>query len=183
MRYPYKDKRFYPLLWPAQAVHREPGRAVLPMGRGRRSIVLRVDLPENTGGCKIVWNDGYELHISIQITPAERSPGTARATVDLGQIHQAAVTTDSGAALVVSGRGVLAAKRWLNKAMGEIAKKRSRRQNGSRRWRKLQRARAKVSARVERQVRDLRHKGTRKVVDFCKRSRSPKGSRIYGPVP
>jgi putative transposase len=32
IRYPYKDKRFYPLLWPAQAVSRERERIVLPMG-------------------------------------------------------------------------------------------------------------------------------------------------------
>lgn len=168
MRYPYKEKRFYPLLWPAQAVCVELGRVVLPMGRGRPSIVLQVNLPANTGACKIVWNDGYELHISIPVEPADAAPGTAKAAADLGQIHQAAVTTDTGAALVVSGRGIRSHKRRLNVALGQIARKRSRCQKGSRRWRKLQRARAKTSARVERQVRDLRHKGTRKVVGFCK---------------
>lgn len=168
MRYPYKEKRFYPLLWPAQAVHIEPGRVVLPMGRGRPSIVLKLDVPANAGACKIVWNDGYELHVSVPTEPAAEPPGTARATVDLGEIHQAAVTVDTGEALVVSGRGIRSAKRRLNKALGEIAKKRSRCKKGSRRWRKLQRARAKVSARAERQARDLRHKGTQKVVQFCK---------------
>jgi putative transposase len=32
IRYPWKDKRFYPLMWPAQAVSSERGRIVLPMG-------------------------------------------------------------------------------------------------------------------------------------------------------
>ena len=169
MRYPYKEKQFYPLLWPAQAVCVEPNRVILPMGRGRPSIVLKVSLPENAGACKIVWRDGYELHVSMPVEPADAPPGTARATADLGQIHQAAVTTDGGDALVVSGRGIRSAKRWANKALGEIAKKQARCQKGSRRWRKLQRARAKISARVKRQVRDLRHKGTRKVVEFCER--------------
>ena len=67
---------------------------------------------------------------------------------------------------MVSGRGIRSQKRRLNMALGEIARKRSRCKKGSRRWRKLQRARARVSARVVRQVRDLRHKGTRKVVEF-----------------
>jgi putative transposase len=167
MRYPYKEKRFYPLLWPAQAVCVETNRVVLPMGRGRRSIVLKVNVPENAGACKIVWNNGYELHVSVPVESADKAPGRVRATVDLGQIHQAAVTTSSGDALVVSGRGIRSLKRWLNKALGEIARKRARCTKGSRRWRKLQQARAKVSARIERQVRDLRHKGTRKVVEFC----------------
>jgi putative transposase len=168
MRYPYKEKRFYPLLWPAQAVCIEPGRVVLPMGRSRPSIVLKVSIPENSGSCKIVWNDGFELHVCIPIEPTDTAPGSVRATVDLGQIHQAAVTTDTGEALVVSGRGIRAIKRHLNQALGKIARKRSRCQKGSRRWQKLQRARAKISARVKRQVRDLRHKGTRKVIEFCK---------------
>ena len=32
IRYPHKDKRFFPLYWPAQAVSVERGRIVLPMG-------------------------------------------------------------------------------------------------------------------------------------------------------
>ncbi len=159
--------RIYRLLWPAQAVCVEPGRIVLPMGRGRPSVVLKVDAPANAGSCKITWNDGYELHVSIPVEPACEAPGTARAAADLGQIHQVAVTTDTGAALVVSGRGIRSQKRRLNQVLGEIARKRARCKKGSRRWRKLQCARAKVSARVERQVRDLRHKGTRKAIEFC----------------
>ena len=33
MRYPYKEKQFYPISWPMQAVSKENGRVVLPMGR------------------------------------------------------------------------------------------------------------------------------------------------------
>ncbi len=80
IRYPYKDKRYYPLLWPAQAVSVERGRIVLPMGRGRRSLVFRLKLPKRIGGCKLVWNDGYELHVSVPATQAEDAPGTVQAT-------------------------------------------------------------------------------------------------------
>jgi putative transposase len=68
---------------------------------------------------------------------------------------------------VVSGRGMRSLKRCHNKALGQLDKKRKRCQKGSRRWRKLQSARRNVSARKRRQVRDLRHKGTRKVITFC----------------
>lgn len=65
MRYPYKDKLFYPLLWPAQAMAIDGNKIVLPMGRGRKSIVL--DRPEwltEKAACRIVWNRmGYELHV------------------------------------------------------------------------------------------------------------------------
>ncbi|HLW03215.1 MAG TPA: transposase [Ktedonobacterales bacterium] len=167
IRYPYKDKRYYPLCWPAQAVSRERGRVVLPMGRCRASLVFHVDLPTDSGACKLVWNDGYELHVAVPVVRADAAPGQAQATVDLGEIHQAAVTTNTGAALVISGRGIRSLKRRHNMALGQIAKKRKRCQKGSRRWRKLQAARGKVTARKRRQIRDLRHKGTRAVITFC----------------
>lgn len=167
MRYPYKEKTFYPLFWPAQAVSVERGRIVLPMGRGRRSLVFKLDLPEQIGGCQLVWKDGYELHISVPATPAPESPGAVQAAVDLGEIHQAAVTTNTGAALVVSGRGIRSLKRRHHMALGQLARKRKRCHQGSQRWRKLQRARRQMSARKRRQIRALRHQGTRKVIAFC----------------
>src|ERR1051326_5919841 len=167
IRYPYKDKRFFPLYWPAQAVSVERGRIVLPMGRGRPSLVFKLELPERIGGGKLVWKDGYELHVSVPVSPSATAPGQAQATVDLGEIHQAAVTTNTGAALVVSGRGIRSFKRRHHMALGQLAKKRKRCTPGSRRSRKLQHARRRVSARKRRQIRDLRHKGTRRVITFC----------------
>ena len=167
IRYPYKDKRFFPLYWPAQAVSVERGRIVLPMGRGRASLVFKLDLPEHIGGCKLVWKDGYELHICVPAGPALEAPGAVQATVDLGEIHQAAVTTNTGAALVVSGRGIRSLKRRHHMALGQLDRKRKRCKPGSRRSRRLWAARHRVSARKRRQIRDLRHKGTRQVITFC----------------
>jgi len=139
----------------------------MPMGRGRASLVLHVEVPHNTGACQLVWNAGYELHLSLPVTSPDAEPGPARATVDLGEVHQAAVTTDTGAALVISGRGIRSLKRLRNKMQGQIARKRSHCKKGPRRWRRLWWARYRRSARVDRQIRDLRHKGTRRVVEFC----------------
>ena len=43
-RYPYREKIFYPLLWPQQAIKYENGHLTLPMGRGREPIKFAVDL-------------------------------------------------------------------------------------------------------------------------------------------
>jgi putative transposase len=168
MKYPWRTKCFYPVLWPAQAVSVEHGRVVLPMGRGRPSIVLNLDLPANSGACTLVWNRGFELHVCIEVPQAEQAPGANRATVDLGEIHLAAATTTTGAALVVSGRGIRSLKRQRNMLYRQLAKKQARCQKHSHRWRKLQRAKNKIARRIERRVRDLRHKGTRQVIEFCK---------------
>lgn len=168
MKYPWKTKRFYPVHWPAQAVSVERGRVVLPMGRGRASIVLPLDLPEHSGACTLVWNRGFELHVCIEVSQAEHAPGTNQATVDLGEIHLAAVTTNTGAALVVSGRGIRSLKRQRHMRHRQLAKKQARCRKYSKRWKKLQRARNKMAGRIERRVRDLRHKATRQVINYCK---------------
>jgi len=158
MKYPWRIKTFYPVKWPAQAVHREKGRVVLPMGKGHASLVLPLHLPENAGACTLVWNRGFELHVCIEIPQAEKAPGAVKATVDLGEIHLAAVTTSTGQALIVTGRGIRSLKRQRSKQLGQLAKKQSRCRKHSRRWKKLQRAKNKICRRSERRVRDLRHK-------------------------
>jgi putative transposase len=167
MRYPYKDKRYYPVSWPKQAVSREQGRVVLPMGRGRASLVLPLDLPENSGACTLVWNKGFELHVCVEIPQAEDAPGDKHATVDLGQIHLAAVTTNTGKAMIVTGRGIRSLKRQRTMQNRTITKKQSKCKKYSRRWKKLQRAKNKLSRRAERRIRNQRHQATRKVINFC----------------
>ncbi len=44
-------------------------------------------------------------------------------TVDLGEIHLSAVTTNTGKALVISGRGICTLKRQHLQRMGKIARK------------------------------------------------------------
>ncbi len=158
MKYPWRTKRYYPVKWPAQAVHREQGRVALPMGRGCKSLVLPIHLPEHAGVCTLVWNHGFELHVCIEVEEAEAPPGGAQATIDLGEIHLAAVTTNTGAALIVTGRGIRSLKRQRLRQLGQLAKKQSRCTKHSRRWKKLQRAKNKHCRRAEQRIRAMRHK-------------------------
>lgn len=167
MHYPYKSKRYYPVSWPTQAVSREHGRVVLPMGKGRKSLILPLDLPESSRSCTLVWNNGFELHVCVEIPQAETAPGDVHATVDLGEIHLAAVTTNTGKALIVTGRGIRSLKRQRTMQVRTITKKQARCTKYSRRWKKLQRAKNKQCRRAERRIRDMRHKATRKVITFC----------------
>src|SRR5579862_9714245 len=83
-RLPYKDKRFYPLLWPKQAIKWEHGALTLPMGRGRGSIRLKADLEGvEIGACKIIWDGSYQLHVVVEApTPKQESSPPLRAAVD-----------------------------------------------------------------------------------------------------
>ena len=172
-QYPNKPKRLYPLMWTAQSVCVEKGernRLVLPMGRNRPSLRLKVKgLPDQVGAVRIVWNNGLELRVRTEAEVREVPTGRegVRACVDLGEIHLASVATNEGDALVVSGRAIRSQKRLRNKALGEISRLQSRCVRGSRRWKKLQRAKRKLLGRAERRIRDLRHKATHAVVAFC----------------
>lgn len=166
--YPRATLRQYSILWPAQAVKVKGNRMVLPMGKGRISLRLdcRLEFPFEIGAVKIVWKDGWELHVTGESKEEVKCPGEGKACTDLGEIHQTATVTDGKKALVVSGRGIRTIKRQRQMALGEIARKRAKCQKGSRRYRKLQRARRKISSRTKRRVLDLRHKGLRAVVNW-----------------
>ena len=165
--YPWRFKQFYPVKWPAQAIHKVKGHVILPMGRGHASLVLSIDLPEQSGACTLVWNYGFELHVCVEVPQAKDAPGNVQATVDLGEIHLATVTTNTGLATIVTGRGIRSLKRQRSRQLGQLAKKQSHCTKHSRRWKKLQRARNKHCRRAERRIRDLLHKATRAVIDFC----------------
>src|SRR5215467_13786010 len=85
MKYPWRTKAFYPVKWPAQAVHREKSRVILPMGRARPSIVLPLALPENAGACTLVWNRGFELHVCVEVSLAKEAPARFRRRLILGK--------------------------------------------------------------------------------------------------
>jgi putative transposase len=181
MKYPWRTKRFYPVKWPAQAVSKERGRVVLPMGRGRPSLVLPLDLPEKSGACTLVWNQGFELHVCVEMPQAEVAPGTVQATVDLGEIHLAAVTTNTGKAMIVTGRGIRSLKRQRTKQLGQIARSQARCKKYSRRWKKLQRAKNKQCRRAERRIRNMRHQATRQVITFGKQVMFPRSFTYLRP--
>jgi putative transposase len=170
-RYPHHPKKYLTVDWPAQAVSRNGHRLLLPMGRGRKSLTLHLSgLPDQIGAVSLVWNGGYELHILVP-SPASPAPAVGqapvRATVDLGEIHLAAATTTTGQGLLVTGREIRSLKRKQARGQGQIQRKLSRCQKGSRRYRKLCYALQRLGGQVKRQVRDLRHKATRMLVAFC----------------
>jgi len=171
-RYPHHPKKYMTVHWPAQAVSHEGRRLILPMGRGRKSLSFHLpDLPEQIGAVSLVWNGGYELHIVVPTTsPAsavDASSRPVRATADLGEIHQVAVTITTGKGLLVTGRGIRTIKRHYNMTLGRLSRLQSPCHKGSKRWRRLQYTKEREHGKKERRVRDLRHKGTRQVVDFC----------------
>ncbi len=168
IKYPWRDKKFYPTHWHSQAIKHQKGKTVLPMGKGRKPIVLPLEIDPNCTIVKLVWNRGYELHVSREVETSGRVKTNVTAAIDLGEIHLATVAVSSGAGLIVTGRGIRSLKRQRHKQLRQITKKQSRCKKGSSRWKKLQRIKNKLCLRTEHRIRDLRHKATTCVVSFLK---------------
>ena len=117
IRLPYKEKYFYPLMWPKQAVKVRSNHILLPMGRGNQSLKLPMKTEGiEAGSCTLIWNHGYELHMVYEQADAPKVESEVKATVDLGQIHLAAVMTSNGESIVISEREIRAQKRQINQS-------------------------------------------------------------------
>jgi putative transposase len=168
MKYPWRTKKFYPVSWAAQSVKYKNGWITLPMGKGRTPLTFKLDLDFVPGACSLVWRLGFELHIKHEVILEEKKVTGNKATIDLGEIHHSAVTTNTAQGLIVSGRGVRSLKRQRNIANAIFSRKQSKCTKYSKRWKKLQAAKNRFCLRNERQIREYRHQATRQVVEFCK---------------
>jgi len=173
-RYPYRDKRFQTVSWKESAIYwLEDGR--LSLSNGKKIAPLVINVPNEYIGADIcrtelTWRaDHYEMCLTIdtgKYNPLPKEYGQV-VGVDLGEINIAAVTTESGASLVVTGRALRSVKQLRNKRHASLTILIDRCKPGSKRHRKLVKSKAKASARFRRQQRDILHKASRQVVEFC----------------
>jgi putative transposase len=84
--------------------------------------------------------------------------------IDLG-VNTIIAATDGDKAVLVSGREIKATIQLRNKRLGKIVSKQAGKTKGSRRHKRLQRAKYRMLNRARNKVRDLCHKATRKVAD------------------
>jgi putative transposase len=87
--------------------------------------------------------------------------------VDLGEINIAAAVTEDGDGIVISGRDLRSINRLRNKRLAAHQSRIDRCKDGSKRKRKLLKNKRKASAKYERQQRDILHKASRQLVNFC----------------
>ena len=173
-RYPYHPKKYQTVVWKQVAIHRQDD-GKLSLSNGRKVPPLILPVPDeyiNSDICKaeLTWRaDHYELCLTIDTglaNPPRKQIGQM-AGVDLGEVNIAAVATEAGNVLVVNGRALRSVKRLRNKRHAALDALISRCKPGSKRHRRLLKSKARASAKMYRQQRDILHKASRKVVEFC----------------
>lgn len=172
-RYPWKRKYYRTTIWKSTGIRVKDGVALLARARGLEPI--KVALPVRFHKAKVlemrlVFNHKakrYDWHI-VTDDGAEvpQAPGQNAIAVDMGEIHPAAIC-DKQEAVVLSARAMRSVIQGRNKTLAEIATLQSRCVRGSRRYRKLQRAKNRIKGQAERRTKDINHKVSRAVVDFA----------------
>lgn len=172
-KYPYKDKHYQTVIWKNQAIRIVKGRILLP--NGRNAPILTLPIPAEYQDCDIrkvelIWRtDHYELCITIDTgiqIPHLLESGKV-VGVDLGEINIAAAVTEEGEGVIISGRYLRSINRLRNKRLASYQNRIDRCKDGSKRNRKLLKAKRKASARYERQQRDILHKASHQLVEYC----------------
>ena len=109
----------------------------------------------------------YEFHATYATQPKQSKTKVGSAVaVDMGEIHPI-VTFDGIHSEIYNGREPRSKVRYREKSKAKINRKLSRCKRGSRRWKKLKRAKNRTLAALAAQLRDMRHKITSRFVSTC----------------
>jgi len=163
-RYPFRYRRQYNPIFKGQAIRLFGNRIRLPL---KNKKYLWYTIPENEG--KIVQAElGFDklfLTIQKEIDVPEQTSNKI-SSLDFGIIHTA-VITDGMNSLAIVGRGIRSIKQGQAKQLSKLSRKLSKTKKGSKRRRKLIRAKFKLIDRKNNLLRNAFHQVSRQIVNWC----------------
>jgi len=160
---PRKRQKFFKVVWKPSAIRLQEGNLILPNGKGNDPLTVswEWDLPRQV---EIGWDgEQYELRATYSHDPESQIMCDGVAGIDLGEIHPA-TTFDGKESVIYNGRLLRSKRRYQNKIKAQITRRLDVKQKKSKRWRKLQRSKARQLKKLKNQIRDVEHKLSRAVV-------------------
>ena len=160
-RYPWKKPRYRDVVYTNQDARIRDKRLLLPNGR---SGLLRIHLPHNRPVPGRLMEVRLCLGRILLVCAVDDQPIAQRTVigVDLG-VNTLIAATDGSRAVLISGQQAKAIVQRRNKTLASISTRQSRFTKGSRRWKRLQRRKARTLAKDRRRLNDLSHKATRQI--------------------
>jgi putative transposase len=173
-RYPHRSKKFRTTIWKNTAIRRQADTLELSTGKGQSKI--RIPLPAPLGEvlafreARLVYDKKarrYTWHLVVENgkSPAP-APGDGVVSVDLGEIHPA-VVGDEAQAVIITCRGRRHESQGHDKRLASLNAAIAHARPGSRRYRRLVRAKTRLKAKHKHVVRDMEHKISRAIVDVA----------------
>jgi putative transposase len=187
VRFPYHRKRFRTTIWKNSAIRRRGDTLALSNGLG--NVRITIALPEGLRDVlrfpevRLVYDkrgSRYTWHIVVENGRQPKpAPGNNVVSVDLGEVHPA-VVGDEQEAVIITCRQRRAEPQGHARRLANINRALSRKKRGSKRYRRLIRAKVRMRAKHERVMRDMEHKISRAVVDVAVERRA--GTIVIGDV-
>ncbi|WP_279304556.1 transposase, partial [Salinibacter ruber] len=107
---------------------------------------------------EIGWDgDQYELRCQQKVEEDGEPKGSKTAGIDVGEIHLAAVYTEDES-WTVNGRELRSLRRQQNRTKKKLDSKIDQKEYGSRKWKRLARAKDRQLRKTRNQIKDLLHK-------------------------
>jgi putative transposase len=171
LRYPHKRRFYRTTIWKHTGIRDRDGVLLLSRARGFSPICLPWRGDGTVLEARLVYDQKqrrYFWHLVLEDgrSPAP-APGERTAAIDMGEIHPVAIT-EGDEVCILSCRELRSIAQQTNKELAAIQKKKARCQRGSRRSRRLNRAKRKLLGRQKQRRRDLEHKISRATIDWCK---------------
>ncbi len=173
-KFPHWTKKFRTTIWKQTGIKRDSGTLILSNGRSNDKITI--PLPDYLVGVlhvrevRLVFDKKsyhYTWHIVVEDGKQPKvAPGTNVVSVDLGEIHPA-VVGDADEATVITMRQLRSEKQGHARRLAKFNKAIACTKKGSRRRKKLVRARNRMKAKHKAVIRDMEHKVSRAVVDIA----------------
>ncbi|RKN86093.1 RNA-guided endonuclease InsQ/TnpB family protein [Paenibacillus ginsengarvi] len=174
VKYPYKNKTHFNTKWVDQAFKMEGNTISLSMGtqHGKRQPPIRITVSSIPNArikeIELVYDRGLKVSLSYDDgKKVTENNGNQVVGVDLGEIHSIAATTTANRSIMITGRKARSIHRLRNKKLAEVQKLMSKCKQGSRQWKKYNRAKMYILSKSERQLNDAIHKTTRQFVTWC----------------
>lgn len=171
LRPPFKKRRYRPFIWKNTAIRLLPdGTILLSLGRRREPLKVQSKLSAdvNIRRAELVYkNDRYYLHLAIEVKKVERNVETNKVmAIDFGVLRPIACY-DGRRIIIYNGGKLNSVLRYRNKRLANIQRALSKCKKGSKRWKKLQRAKKRMLTKTANQARDILHKITSNFVGLC----------------
>ena len=167
---PYRRKKYLPFIWKNTAIKYRSGCIMLSLGKSRQALKVPALFPEGTvfRQAKLVHENGrYYLHLATEVEIALPRRQGQIAGVDLGVIRPLACVFQDGACMVYHGGELSSLIRYRNKRLSSFQSAIQKARKGSRRYKKLVRAKRRFLKRIRNQIRDLLHKLTSHFIRTC----------------
>jgi putative transposase len=167
LRPPYKQKQYFKVQWKYHGIKlRDDGVLRLSNGRGEDPVLIDWPSGNEPKHVEIGWDGNqYELRCQYEVEQTERPKGRKKVGVDFGEKHLGAVFIEGEENISVHGGRLRSLKRQHNRITAKLNAKIDKKERGSRRWRRLARARERQQKKIRNQKKDFLHKVTTRLAN------------------